>query len=849
MDEMKKKLQQLYETQAELTKESEAILKEYESHDLIQENYTLRIKYEEIKKKTDVLRKKQHDIELENSKLRQALQEQIIDEKLSILKVSEEKLHTYFGETKATNKNKLTKFEQDCHYKINLLEKQATQVLNKEDTAISKHLEEISLELEKKIMQHRERLARNQKDLLDGISGQYNEMASEEVTEAVMQKRMKQNQFELKIGLNWINKIGILLIILGVGAAFRYSYSNWFNDLFKGSLFFAVGIIMLAGGDFFYRKQKRTFAFGLLGGGIAVLYGSIFFSYFLLDIIQLTLALVLSVLVTVTAVVLSLRYQSRTICSFGLIGGYLPLYSYIFSFGLDGTAVYSAMGYLLLLNVSILLISFQRQWSIVHYISFLFNIPSMLLLISLSGSDFISIVYSILTFFLYLGITVGFGFMHKVSLKKVDVILLGFNTFISCSIIYYLFNQLGWDELRGFLAVIFCALYFGLGRFIEMIMPKETQTKVLFYGTSITFAVLVIPFQFGVEWLALGWLVEAVVLMLYANRTKLKALEKAGWMIFLLCLATFSFEIYGNMTGAWILSNTFNLKYFSITFGTMLVTLYYLWQEKQQGTRVIVFNRFKNLILTLKYISLTNLWFYVIYESRYLYYEWVPQDFRLFAFYEMMLVAFLTIGLAYAISKIPMFYDKVVKYYCLFLYGAGGILGLLVTLMIPVIQPEMNQNTAVEYLALGLLIAFNTLLFFTGRDLLIAYIRQEYKNLELYPVILGVYLLGVTAAFLTVQFRLGDVGFVFSSVFLVIAIAYIVYGFQKKYMYIRRLGLGLTLFSTGKLILYDLTFLSETNKIIAYFCFGIALIGISYLYQKVSSNQETASKNSTTLDQ
>lgn len=149
----------------------------------------------------------------------------------------------------------------------------------------------------------------------------------------------------------------------------------------------------------------------------------------------------------------------------------------------------------------------------------------------------------------------------------------------------------------------------------------------------------------------------------------------------------------------------------------------------------------------------------------------------------------------------------------------------------------MEQNTFIDYLALIVLIGFNVLIFNTGRDLLMAYIRGQYKNFEWYPTILAIYFLAVLAAFLNVQFQLGDVGFVISLVFLVVAVSYILYGFKKRYVYVRRIGLGLTLLSTGKLFLYDLTFLTETSKILAYFCFGFILLGISYIYQKVSSKQ------------
>jgi hypothetical protein len=149
---------------------------------------------------------------------------------------------------------------------------------------------------------------------------------------------------------------------------------------------------------------------------------------------------------------------------------------------------------------------------------------------------------------------------------------------------------------------------------------------------------------------------------------------------------------------------------------------------------------------------------------------------------------------------------------------------------------------------LFILIGFNVFVFLSGRDLLMTLIRREFKNIELYSTILGVYLLGILTAFLSIQFRLGDVALVFSLMYLLLAISYIMYGFRNKYVYIRRMGLGLTLFSTGKMLLYDLSYLTTGSKIIAYFCFGLLLLAISYIYQRVSSKMGEHHEKETSVD-
>ena len=64
------------------------------------------------------------------------------------------------------------------------------------------------------------------------------------------------------------------------------------------------------------------------------------------------------------------------------------------------------------------------------------------------------------------------------------------------------------------------------------------------------------------------------------------------------------------------------------------------------------------------------------------------------------------------------------------------------------------------------------------------------------------------------------------------------YGFKKNYVLLRRFGLGFSIISTGKLFIFDLSFLDSVGKIIAYFSFGAILVGIPFLYQKLKTEIE-----------
>jgi hypothetical protein len=834
MDDLKQKIHTLKDNQKKILSEYEALIKDYESVDFINENQMLKKEIHENKERLNDLEKTYEKTIKENQQLRVVLQEQILDEKLNILKVSKKKLDTYFWDQSSSHQNKLTAFEEKTKKQIESIKIKAIKHLGNDKGAILEQLELVSVDLNEKIRFQREQLALEEKNLTTQVSNHMDGLAVEEISEEVAQKRIKQNQIEMKIGLNWVNKIGIILILFGVAAASKYSYSTWFNDYMKGISFFLLGSLLLASGEWSYRKVKNVFATGLLGGGISVLYGAIFYSYFLLDIISLVTALLLSIIVTCLAVTLSLRYHSKTICSLGLVGGYLPLFSYIFAFGLSGSYFYAAMGYLFLLNFSILIISLWKKWSVVHYISFLFHLPALFYLVYHAPSETISILYSILTFVMYLVVVLAYPFKYRLTLQKLDIALLSLNTLFSCLILYFLFDKANLNDYRGFLALVFCLVYIGLGQFIEKVMNEEKYTMILFYATSLTFAVLMIPFQFGVQWLSLGWLIEGVILIIYGFRSQMKTLELAGWGIFTLCIGSFFvFDVLQMLNPFNGFVEYFDLKYFAVMAGMLIIMLFYLLEQRKN--KIFSHGWIRENISYYKYFTLANVWIYLLYSSIKLYDYGVPYQLYHYEFYKMILVAFITIGLAYVFTKIPLVYDRIVKYFSLCLYGLGFLICLWLTISTPVLKSHYADNTALEYFSLGILIFYNVFVLFNARDILITFIREKYKNIELYPMIMSIYLLGNITAFLIVQFNLGDIGLLFSFIYLALAIGYILYGFKKRYVYVRRIGLGLALLSTTKLFIYDLSFLSAGSKIIAYFCFGILLLGISYIYQKISN--------------
>ena len=128
------------------------------------------------------------------------------------------------------------------------------------------------------------------------------------------------------------------------------------------------------------------------------------------------------------------------------------------------------------------------------------------------------------------------------------------------------------------------------------------------------------------------------------------------------------------------------------------IVLCHGWQRKGIWSKTKIHHSVLELgaLNLFKYVTLGNLWIYVLYESNELYTRAVDGTFLLYLFYKWLMFAALTIALAYGLSRAKLFHDQMVKYYTTFLHAAGCCIALAVTLSMPALDPGAEQHTAAE---------------------------------------------------------------------------------------------------------------------------------------------------------
>jgi uncharacterized membrane protein len=171
---------------------------------------------------------------------------------------------------------------------------------------------------------------------------------------------------ETRIGLNWINIIGVVTLIFGAAFFFKYAVdNNWVGPGARVALGIVAAMLSLFFGDRTWKRQQRVFGQGISGLGLALLYLSFWAAFGAYHLIPQSAAFLLMVLTTVASVVFAMRYESQVIAVVGLLAGY-------WTPGALSTGEahpWVLFNYVFLLNLGCLALTRLRRWRALEFLA------------------------------------------------------------------------------------------------------------------------------------------------------------------------------------------------------------------------------------------------------------------------------------------------------------------------------------------------------------------------------------------------------------------------------------------------------------------------------------------------
>jgi uncharacterized membrane protein len=341
-----------------------------------------------------------------------------------------------------------------------------------------------------------------------------------------------RGDLEARIGGNWLNRIGIIAISLGVAFFLKYAYENeWIPPSGRVAIGVAVGLALLAGGERL-RARYASYAYGLTGGGILILYLAIYAAFSFYSLIPHLLAFVCMTVVTILASLLAARYSALAIAVLGLIGGFLtPI---LLSTGRDNQV--GLFAYIALLDAGVLALAYSKQWRSINYMSFAATVMMIVVWWDAyydRSKLWPTIFFLTLFFVIFALLAITHNVFNRRLATWLDLLLIFLNGLLYFGASYALLE----DDLHAYLglfAVMVSAFYLGVGYFTYVRDREDRLLVYTFIGLAFLFLVLAVPIQTDQHWVTMGWAIEGAVMTWIGLKVNDRTSRYAALLLFLI---------------------------------------------------------------------------------------------------------------------------------------------------------------------------------------------------------------------------------------------------------------------------------------------------------------------------
>ena len=699
------------------------------------------------------------------------------------------------------------------------------------------------------------------------------------VAEKSWSEKFKEDNPDLEkfIGENLINKIGVLILVLGISYFVKYAIDkNWINEPAR------VGIGILAGAlvmGFAHRLRKNYAAFSsvLVAGAIAIFYFTIGIAFHDYHLFNQTVAFVIMVVITAFSAVISLSYDRRELAVLSLIGGFAVPFMVSTGKG-DYTVLFT---YIAILDVGILALAYHKKWSIINILSYIFTVVLfgtwLVQDLQTETPHYVgALLFGFVFYFIFILINIINNLRTKGTFTGFELGILVSNTFLFYSAGMVILSA-SHPEFKGLFTLALAVLNLVYSWFLYKRFGLDKTAVYLLIGMTLTFTTLVIPIQFEGNYITLFWAGEAVILMWLAQQSKIIGYRFASIVVHLLMFISLLMDwnnIYNSgrvltvianpvcLTGLvavlslgaiiWLLRNdqesysrynlTFNApEYFKVLKPIAIVLFYFvgLFETVHQSYRQVYGDASAFVFPVIWHLVFCAVLFHLLVKSRTL------VNLRLasiIACINMVLYAILFSNSAFYEHRDYIEFG-VAQRIAFYLHYVS----LAITVYFAVGMYRMNRERSVFAF-------YKEVFFFWVCAFLVVFITS--KELVLHGIVASNS--PVTMAELQAHksydyYKVNDLDSLREMVaddhigrakdllyrtalpvlWGLIAFIFLILGIRRKTKILRIMALSLLGVTILKLFLFDIRNASETGKIIAFILLGVLILIISFVYQKL----------------
>lgn len=677
--------------------------------------------------------------------------------------------------------------------------------------------------------------------------------------------------WEKFIGENLISKIGILILVLGVGIGAKFSIDNNLISPLTRILFGYLAGLGLLGVGIKLKPNYTNYSAVLVSGAMAILYFITYFAYNYYGLIPQLVAFGLMVLFTIFTVIAAINYNQQVIALVGLVGAYgVP-----FLLGDGSGNIVTMFVYMAVLNIGILVIAFKKYWKGVHRAAFLmtwFIYAAWFFFDSKRVNDFtVALPFATIFFLTFYVLFLAYKLLKKEQFVKRDIWLVLTNSFLFYGFGYAILERHETTEqFLGLFTLANAGVHFAVGNIIHRQKLADKNLFYLIIGLVLLFLTITIPVQLDGNWVTLIWIGEAALLF-WIGRTKgVSFYEKMAYPLIAVALISL-FEDWSHYGRYYIASPDSRINpIFNIYFLTSILFIAALgfinWVNNQSAFDIENFKRkwlpnLLKIVLPSALLVISYLAFYLEIDN---YFSQLYRDsgvggtrdgninFQFTNYNRDLIHLKSTWQINYTLfflSLLTFINSKWIKNSALgkvnlVLNGIGILLFLSAGLFAlrELQQSYVSQNANSLFIAgpSNITIRYISLLFFAGfLFLTYRHLRKGINGLNLtivFDLVLHATLLIIASSELiywaemnasTQSYKLG-----LSILWGIYALLLIVLGIWKRKKHLRLAAMALFGLTLVKLFFYDLAHIETIGKTIVLVSLGLLLLIISFLYNK-----------------
>lgn len=679
------------------------------------------------------------------------------------------------------------------------------------------------------------------------------------------------------IGENLINKIGILILVLGISYFVKYAIDkDWINEPAR------VGIGMLSGALIMgvahkLRKKYAAFSSVFVAGAIAVFYFTIGIAFHSYHLFGQTTAFVIMVAITAFSSLISLSYNRKELAVLSLIGGFAV--PFMVSTGQGNYVV--LFTYILILNIGILALAYHKKWGIINILSYLFTVilygAWLFKDLEEKTPHYLgAIAFGFAFYIIFIGINIINNVRTKGLFSPIELSILASNTFLFYGAGMVILEQFH-PELKGLFTVALGLLNLGYAWFLYKKFGLDKTAVYLLIGLTLTFITLAIPIQFEGNFITLFWGAEAVILMWLAQKSKITYYRFASIIVHFLMIGSLLMDWNQIYLSASVLNIVFNKICLTGIFAVAsLFAVYYLLKNEDEELEQFGFlfnpKKYRN---SLAFIGIILGYFVGLFEVSF------QANIRIIGansaitlpiVYHLLFSAALFYGLCknknksrhqwasiIAVINIVLFafcfsnytFYEHEQYIATGIYQRIGFylhyISLLITLFFGYKLYQINKENPVLELfqkKIVIWIAAFFIIYIASTELMLHGLifsnspitAQEVQSSEFYKNYQSneLHYLKQQIAYDSIQTtRTQMIKTGYPILWGILAFVFLIIGIRKRIKNLRIIALSLLGITILKLFLFDISNASETGKIVAFILLGILILIISFVYQKL----------------